>query len=95
MDKENKSQQPAYVSDEEDVVSRREYLIGLKKWSKVVIGGVLLGCLLAHTDKEAEAGSWVNRRGGWADRGWANRRGGGGTWANRKGGWGNAVWIDR
>jgi hypothetical protein len=93
MEKNDKSKQQEHVSDEQELVSRRAYLLSLKKWSKAVIGGVLLGGLLAHTDKEAEAG-WLNRRGGWANGGWVNRRGGGGTWANRTGGWANRVWID-
>ena len=78
-----------HSSDEKELVSRREYLIGLKKWSKAVIGGVLLGGLLASTDKEAEAAGvgWVNRRGSWGNGAWANRSSGGGSWVNRRGGW--------
>jgi len=68
--------------------SRRDFLLSLKKWSKAVVGGVLVGSALSREGGEAQAGtlvgprgSWVNRRGG---AGWANRRGGGG-WVNRAG----------
>ena len=56
-------------------------------WSKVVIGGVLLGSALTGSTQEAQAAGWVNRRGGggaWAD--------GGGSWANRRG---VGAWADR
>jgi hypothetical protein len=89
--------QPA--SEEHDLVSRREYLLSLKKWSKVVIGGVLFGGILTGTSQNADAAAWANRRGGgsgWSNgRGvWVNSRGGwgngGGSWGNRSGGWGNS-----
>ena len=89
--------QPA--SEEHDLVSRREYLLSLKKWSKVVIGGVLFGGILAGTSQNADAAGWANSRGGsaaWGNGGrgaWVNNRGGwgngGGSWGNRSGGWGN------
>ena len=68
--------------------SRRDFLIGLGRWSKVVIGTAVLGGL-AVPMTDAQAGSWVNRRGGVAGGGWANSYGGGGSWANRRGvgGW--------
>ena len=99
MDKDPKDQQGEEISNnEEELMDRRGFLLGLKKWSKIVIGGVLLGSglLNAGTKKEAEAGAWVNRHhGGGA---WANRHGGGGVaWANRGGAWGNrgGSWINR
>jgi hypothetical protein len=88
---------------------RRAFLRGLGKWSQAVIGGVLLGSGLAIS-QEAQAGGWINRRGGggWANRGggsagWVNRGGGwinrGGGWINRGGGWinggGGGSWINR
>ncbi|GAK53178.1 predicted membrane protein [Candidatus Moduliflexus flocculans] len=79
------------VEQEQELLSRREYLVSLKKWSKVVIGGVVLGGMLAGTNS-AEAG-WVNRRGGWVNGGgggWING-GGGGGWINGGGG----GWINR
>ncbi len=88
MNKEYISTSEKQDLEEQENLTRREYLISLKKWSKVVIGGVLLGGILTHTTKEdASAGSWANRRGGrgsaWANggRAWANRRGG--SWVNR------------
>jgi hypothetical protein len=79
------------------LVSRREFLSGLKKWSKVVIAAAAL----AAVGSKANAGAWVNRRGSWANGGgggWVNRHGGGswvnrggGGWANRRGGGG---WLN-
>lgn len=67
----------------EELLKRRDFLIGLKKWSKIVIGGALLSGVL--TGPEASAGGWINRRGGgW---GWIN---GGGTWGNGGTVWGNS-----
>jgi hypothetical protein len=80
---------------------RREFLLGLGKWSQAVIGGVLLGGALT-VPQPADA-QWINRRGGggW-DGGWNNRggswvnRGGDGNWLNR-GGWNNhgGSWVNR
>ena len=55
---------------------RRDFLISLGRWSKAVIGGVLLGGLLVP-GRDAEAGDWGNRGGGR-----------GGSWINFGGGWG-------
>jgi hypothetical protein len=79
---------------EPELLSRREYLIGLRKWSAAVIGGALLGTVLAQN--EARAGAWVNRRGGWINGGggWVNAvGGGGGAWVNGSGGGGGA-WVN-
>jgi len=77
--------------DGEELLNRRDFLIGLKKWSKIVIGAALLSGAL--TAPEASAGGWINRRGGGG--GWIN---GGGTWGNGGGGtaWGNSgsTWSD-
>ncbi|MBS1223121.1 MAG: hypothetical protein H6R23_2741 [Proteobacteria bacterium] len=87
---------------------RRQFLRGLGKWSQAVIGGVLLGGALTHTDP---ARAWAAGRGyrgsaavgaggGWANRygggGWANRAGGGGAWANGGGAYryGGGGWIN-
>ena len=56
--------------DEEALLNRRDFLIGLKKWSIIVIGGALTAGALA-APKDASAG-WINRRGGGG--GWINRR---------------------
>ena len=76
--------------DTPDIQSRRDFLIGLKKWSKAVIGGVLLAGSSLGADKEARAWGvrrrvvWANRRG---PRAWLN---GGRAWAN-----GGRAWINR
>jgi hypothetical protein len=62
---------------------RREFLLGLGKWSMAVVGAVVAGELLRSV---AEAG-WLNTRGGGG--GWIN--GGGGGWINRRGGGG---WLN-
>ena len=49
------------ATEEQDLQSRREFLIGLGKWSRVVIAGAVFGGAML-TQKTAEAG-WINRRG--------------------------------
>ena len=79
-------------SDTGKELNRREFIAGLGKWSKIVMGIALAGSALAAPGKEAEAGTaWVNHGGG---GGWINRfGGGGGGWVNRGGG--SAGWINR
>lgn len=91
MSQQKQPEEVENETEESEMKSRREFLIGLGKWSKVIIGGAVFGGLLT-VDKEAQA--WVNRRGG---GGWVNRRGyggGGGRWINGRGygggGWANA-----
>jgi hypothetical protein len=101
MDKDIKGQQGDEISNnEQELLNRRGFLLGLKKWSKIVIGGVLVGSGLLDPGREKEAAAWVNRGGGGA---WANRAGGGGAvvrpggsaaWANHVGG-GGAAWVNR
>ena len=85
---------------EKDLVSRRNFLRGLGKWSLAVIGGVALGAVAAPSEVKGwinGGGSWVNRRGGgWVNGGgsWING-GGGGGWVNRSGGGGGGSWINR
>jgi hypothetical protein len=95
MDKELKRERSPNLTTEEEHLHRRDFLVSLKKWSKVVIGGAILGGALVYPRREASAG-WLNRRGGWGG-GWINRRGGwgGGSWINRRGGWGGGSWINR
>ena len=80
---------------------RRQFLVGLGKWSKVIIAGAVLGGMVT-VDREAHAwvnrrggGGWINRRGGYRGGGrWINGRGGGGgSWVNRRGGGGS--WVNR
>jgi hypothetical protein len=81
---------------EPELLGRREFLLGLRKWSAAVIGGVALGAVLAQ--HEAAAGAWVNGRGGWVNGvAWANR---GGAWVNGGGAWvngfgpGGGAWVN-
>src|SRR5208337_733279 len=97
MEKDTRGQSGEEIgANEKEMIDRRGFLSGLKKWSKIVIGGALLGSglLNAGAEKEAEAGAWANRAGG-GGRAWANRAGGGAAvvkpggaaaWANRAGG---------
>lgn len=85
--------------------SRRELLISLGKWSKIVVGVAAGGAALFSGGKESYGGAWANRPvggGAWANRAggggaWANRAGGGGAWANRGGAWANrgSAWANR
>jgi hypothetical protein len=79
-------------SNEQELMDRRGFLLSLKKWSKIVIGGALLGNALlnAGPEKQAEAAAWANRGGG-GGAAWANRAGGGGAAVVKPGGGGAAV----
>lgn len=89
------NEQPVEVAEfssatEEDLQGRRDFLIGLGRWSKIAISVAVLGGLAGRAT-DTQAGAWVNGRGGVPRGGsWAN--GGGGGWANRRGagGWANA-----
>jgi hypothetical protein len=94
MDTDIKEQQDEVISaNEQALLDRRGFLLGLKKWSKIVIGGALVGGALLDPGREREAAAWVNRGGGGA---WANR-GGGAAWANRGPSWANRgpSWANR
>ena len=80
--------------------ARRNFLLGLGKWSKAVIGGVVMGGLLAP-GRDANAWGWANRNGG-SNGSWVNFRGGGWGWGwgpgwfNRPGRWyNNPGWFNR
>jgi len=76
---------------DEELESRRAFLLRLGKWSRaVIIGAVAGGALL--TDGPAQAG-WINRR-GVRGGGWVNG-GGGGSWVNRRGGGWGGSWVNR
>lgn len=90
-----------------ELVGRRSFLQSLGKWSGAAVAAVLGSGWIAHPP-EAEAGAWVNRRGGWGGGGWVNGRGygggggwinragsGGGGWINRRGYGGGGAWINR
>jgi len=93
-DKEIQNSEDIFT-DEEGMLSRRNFLDGLSKWSKIVIGVAVLGGSIITADRKAHAGAgWVNRGiGGGAA--WANR--GGGAWANRGAAWANrgGSWVNR
>jgi hypothetical protein len=86
MEAEQEPVPGAEISDEQALQSRRSFLLGLGKWSRAVIVGVVAGGALL-TDRPAQA-AWINRRGGIIPGGgsWVNRRGGGygGSWVNRR-----------
>ncbi|MDQ5911586.1 MAG: hypothetical protein QG599_3684 [Pseudomonadota bacterium] len=74
---------------------RRNFLLSLGKWSKAVIGGVVLGGLLTP-GRNANAIGWGNRNNG--DKTWVNLGGGGFGWRPgwyNRGGWYNGGWNNR
>src|SRR5262245_61819484 len=89
MGNEDKEKQIAEVVDEAELLRRRDFLKSLKKWSQIVIGGIVLGGL--SPNKTDAGAAWVNSRGGWVN-------GGGGGWVNRGGTWvkgGSGGWVNR
>ena len=90
MDEDRSKEEANSHVEQDGLVTRREFLGSLKKWSAVVAAGAVLGGTLLGSARDAAAGVWVNSRGGgggsWINRGgggWINRRGGGG-WINRR-----------
>ncbi len=90
-----------HESDEEQrLLSRRNFLVGLQRWSAIIIGGTLLAGALPPPEASAwvngrvgvggGSAAWVNGRGGWVNGG----GGGGAAWVNRAGG-GGAGWVNR
>jgi hypothetical protein len=98
MGDEIKSKESGEVgSRKAGLLGRRELLLSLGKWSKIVIGAAIGGGALLAAAREAETygAAWANRGGGGGGA-WANRGGGGGgAWANRGGGGGGAAWANR
>lgn len=84
------------------LLSRRDFLAGLRKWSAAVIGVAVAGSVLLPGET---ASGWVNGRGAWVNGGgggWVNRattwiNGGGGGWYNRGTAWANrgSAWVNR
>jgi hypothetical protein len=102
MDKDTKERHDKEISsNEKELIDRRSFLLSLKKWSKIVIGGALVGSALLDHGTEIEAAAWANRGGGGGGA-WANNAGGGAmvrpggstAWANKAGG-GGAAWANR
>ena len=73
--------------EERLMLSRRDFLAGLRKWSTAVIGIAVAGTVLLPGES---ASGWVNGRGAWVNGG-----GGGGSWVNRSGGGGGGSWYNR
>lgn len=92
------------ADEEARLLSRRNFLVGLRKWSTIIIGGALLSSVLPQQEAAGwinGRAAWVNGRGGWINggggggAGWVNRSGGGGAaWVNRSGGGGGAAWVN-
>jgi hypothetical protein len=81
------------ISSDQELVGRRLFLRGIGKWSGAAIAAVIFGSAWVASPPKAEAGVWVNRRGGYGG-GWINGRGGyGGGWINGRGGYGGG-WIN-
>lgn len=98
MEKDRDTNENGEMFSEEQRLTHSDYLAGLGKWSKIVIGAALVGGALLAFGRDADAS-------GFASVGdpqlvpsqdaliqlaaWANRAGGGSTgWANRYGGGG-------
>jgi len=103
MKQDSKKEPGGHEAQEQALLARRDFLVGIAKWSSAVIGGIALGGVLG-SPQSAEA-VWVNRRGGRINGrsgGWPNGGGwinGGGGWYNIGGTWANAIggggWINR
>jgi hypothetical protein len=86
--------------DDQAMLSRRDFLAGLRKWSAAVIGVAVAGAVFLPGEDTSgwvnSRGSWINGGGGgWVNRGasWINGHGGGAGWVNRSGGGGS--WVNR
>jgi hypothetical protein len=78
-----------------ELLDRRLFLQSMGKWSGAAIAAVVFGSAWLAFPPEANAGAWVNRRGG-GGGGWINGRGGGGGgWINRRGYGGGGAWVNR
>jgi hypothetical protein len=87
------SNETAGGADERELPDRRLFLQSMGKWSGAAIAAAVFGGAWLALPPEADAGAWINRRGGYGG-GWINRRGyGGGGWIN--GGGGGGGWINR
>jgi len=99
MPKDSSDQETDAIPADPNLIGRRDFLLGLRKWSAIVVGSTILGGLLLP----GEAAGWVNSRASWINGGaggWVNRGGswinGGGAWINRSGRWinGGGAWIN-
>jgi hypothetical protein len=91
------------TEEERELLGRRLFLQSMGKWSGAAIAAAVCGGAWLAFSPEANAGAWINRRGGYGG-GWINRwggggggwiNGGGGGWINRRGYGGGGAWINR
>ena len=86
---DSQPQHSAPAALDEQQHRRRKFLVSLGRWSKAVIGGVLLGGGLLAPERNARAVGWGN--GGRGSGSWVNLGGGGWGWG---GGWGGGGWYN-
>jgi hypothetical protein len=89
------------TNTEGELLDRRLFLQSMGKWSGAAIAVAVFGGAWLASPPAANAGGWVNRRGGGAG-GWINGHGGGGGgwingggWVNRRGYGGAGAWVNR
>jgi hypothetical protein len=84
------------TGSDQELVGRRLFLQSMGKWSGAAIAAAVFGSTWVASPPKAEAGAWVNRRGGYGGGGWINgRAGGGGGWVNRRYYGGGGAWVNR
>ena len=84
------------TSSDQELVGRRLFLQSMGKWSGAAIAAAVFGITWVASPPKAEAGVWVNRRGGYGGGGWINGYGGGGgAWVNRRYYGGGGAWVNR
>jgi hypothetical protein len=63
MDKDPKDEMEAVEpAESEKTENRRDFFVGLGKWSKIIIGAVVLGSTMKGSDAEAKKYKWFNDR---------------------------------
>jgi hypothetical protein len=91
------------TEEPKELLGRRLFLQSMGKWSGAAIAAAVFGGAWLGVPPEADAGAWVNRRGG-GGAAWVNHRGysgggwingGGGGWINRRGYGGGGAWVNR
>ncbi len=88
------SNEKTVPAESSESLDRRLFLRSIGKWSGAAIAAAVTGGAWLASLPVANAGAWVNRRGGIRGGGWINGGGGGGGWINRRGGGGGA-WVNR
>ena len=104
---EETSNETTGTEEGRELLDRRLFLQGMGKWSGAAIAAAVFGGAWLSFPPGANAGAWVNRRGGgggaWVNHagggggGWINGGGGGGGggWVNRRGYGGGGAWVNR